>query len=311
MVVLMSTPQIAVVIVNYNGYDDTIECLNSIREINYKKYHVIAVDNASNDTSINNIKSIFPEIHFIKSHKNLGFTGGNNLGVEKAYELDVKYVFFLNNDTIISKNILTDLASFMEKNPEYGLIGPLTYYYNDKNTIAFAGGHIDRNTGLITFYHKGKNRTELSEVFFPCSFIEGAALFVRTDLFKKIGGFNDDYFLTSEESELCIKIKDLGYKLGVLNSCSIWHKVSKSMISHSELATYFIFRNKLHFVKNNKKNFTCLNFIQILTYYITCFLSFLKKKNWGAVRGIFWGTIDFFLGKKGPGRFRRDLIRKI
>jgi len=299
-------PKISIVLVDYNGFKDSLECLESIARINYDNYNVILVDNGSKDNFLDQLKKTaknFPFLKVIESTQNLGFTGGNNLGFNTAYQGNPDYIFCLNNDTVVTENILTELAAFMEKNQNYGLIGPLTHYYDDPGCVAFAGGDIDRNTGLITFISQNKQSDEIVGYFLPCSFIAGAALFIRTGLLKKIGGFNNAYFLTSEESELCIKVKDLGYDLGVLNSCAIFHKVSKTMVAESELASYFIFRNKLHFIKNNRQGMQLSDIIKVVKYYLVCFLSFGLKKNYSACKGIIMGVMDFFRGKNGAGRF--------
>ena len=300
----MNSDPIAIVIVNYKGYKDTFECLNSIRNIYYPNFHVIVVDNFYNEANFKKIKSSFPKFFFIKSKNNLGFTGGNNLGFKKAYEIGAKYILCLNNDTIVSNNILLELSSFMNCNPKYGLIGPLTLYHSSPGTISFAGGYINRNSGLIRFIHKGRNLPLKISNITPCTFVEGSALFIRSDLIKDIGGFNEDYFLTSEESELCIKVADMGYKVGVLNTCFIWHKVSQSMVKASELSSYFIFRNKLYFVKNNS---TKIEYFEIVQYYLICILSFIKNKNFSALKGLLYGVFDYYTRKKGAGRFANRL----
>jgi GT2 family glycosyltransferase len=301
-------PLVAIVIVNYNGLSDTLECLSSVSKICYDNFKVIVVDNASNDDSINKLRKKYPYAIYITNSINLGFTGGNNIGFKEAYKLGAKYIFCLNNDIVISENSLRELTLFLERNPRVGLIGPLTCYYDDKETIAFAGGNINRNTGLISLINKEKKRSDITEIFVPCTFVEGAAILIRADLLKKIGGFNEEYFLTSEESELCVKVNDLGYELGVLTTCCIWHKVSKSMVAESELSTYFIFRNKLYFVRYNNHDLTIFDLLKIIHYYLICFLSFtLKKRNFGASKGLLTGVIDFYVGRTGAGRFAKVL----
>src|SRR5208283_4092150 len=196
-------PLIAIVIVNYNGYELTRDCLRSFGAVCYGPYKLIVVDNASGDGSVPRLREEFPHVHYIRSEHNLGFTGGNNLGLRKAEELGSDFVFFLNNDTTVSENILEELASFMNSNPDVGIVGPLTYYHEAKDVISFGGGLINRNTGMYSQLNKDKNLGQLREQVIFCNFIEGAAMFMRTALASEAGGFSDVYFLTSEESELC------------------------------------------------------------------------------------------------------------
>jgi GT2 family glycosyltransferase len=301
-------PLVAVVLVNYNGLDDTRECLLSLREVDYRNMAVILVDNASADNSYAVIKDEFPEVHCIRSEKNLGFTGGNNLGMKKAYELRPDYLLLLNNDTTVSPNILRELTGFMAEHPEVGLAGPIALFYDAPDVVAFAGGHLDRNSGIVSFYNKRKRAAELADAVIYCNFIEGAALFVRTSVIQAVGGFNDLYFLTSEESELCIRISDLGYKIAVITSCSIRHKVSRTMGAESELSNYFIFRNKLWFIRRNASDHSISGFLPIIRYIVICLLSFIvKKRNFAAAKGIISGIFDYLRGVDGPGRFKERL----
>ena len=301
----MNTPKVAIVMLNYNGYEDTHECIQSIESVFYNNYDVIVVDNASTRDDAGRLRVNFPNVTVIESSKNLGFTGGNNVGLLKAYEIGADYIFCLNNDTVVSENILEELVGFMEENQDVGLVGPLMCYYDSKTTVSSAGGTVERNTGLISFFHRGDTVNDIVDGTIFCEFIEGSALFIRASLMKRIGGFNDFYFLTSEESELCVRVADLGYRLAVISSCRVWHKVSQTMVTMSELSSYYIFRNKLFFVKFNHSTFVFKNFLHILKYYCICFSSFLLVKReyfacWGMVKGV----IDFCLGRGGSGRFK-------
>lgn len=299
-------PLVVIIIVNYNGTEDTIECLESIQNIDYKDYRIILVDNASRYFPESKIKERFPNTIIIRNERNLGFTGGNNTGFEMAYELDAEYVFFLNNDTIVSENILTELVSFMEEHNEVGLVGPVSFYYDAPDLVEFAGGRINRNTASITRFYKNIDREDLKEDVIYCSFIQGSALFLRAHTMKEVGGFNDVYFLTAEESELCIKIADIGYKIAILTDCFIRHKVSRSMGIASKLSTYFVYRNKLLFIKRNAVDVRASELYDICEEYIRSFLSFLiKKRNVEATKGLIEGVYDFIAGRYGPGRYRR------
>jgi GT2 family glycosyltransferase len=141
-----------------------------------------------------------------------------------------------------------------------------------------------------------------------CSFLEGAAIMARADVVRRAGGFNDDYFLNSEEAELCVKVADLGYRLALITSCSVWHKVSQAMGTGSELINYFVYRNRLHFIRNNAKRFGLRDLVGIVRNYLTTFISLtLKVRNIPAARGLVLGLIDFLRGVKGVGRYRRRL----
>ena len=301
---MSDSPCVAIILVNFNGVEDTLECLNSLEKVTYRNFRTIVVDNGSRRNEVLRIKHQYPDAVYIRSQINTGFTGGNNIGLATAYKLEPDYIFFLNNDTIVSENIIDELVTYMEANPDTGMVGPMNCYYDQKNTVCFGGGYLDRNTGIVRFVNKGRSISEIDYSPLFCSFIEGSAMFARTSIIKAIGGFYEGYFLTSEESELCVRISDLGYKLAILPNCVIWHKVSKSMGVESELSSYFIFRNKLLFIKRNSKSITPKDLFNLSRYYLICFFSYLlKKRNVSAAKGLLRGVADFLRGVVGHGIF--------
>lgn len=303
-----TVPLIAVVIVNYDGYQLTRDCLYSLKNVKYQNYAIIIVDNASVDGSVAMLKEEFPNVHYVESRFNAGFTGGNNLGIKKAHELAAEYVFMLNNDTVVSENVLEELVSFSVNNPDIGIVGPLTYFYEAMDTISFGGGNINRNTGMYYNLNKGKKLIDLQDTVIYCSFLEGAAMFMRTDLAMKVEGFSNVYFLTSEESELCVRVADQGFKLAVITSCSVWHKISQTLKGGSTLRDYYVFRNKLLFVKRNAKKMGMKDIGSLAWFYCKCFASSVRKdRNCATAKGILFALIDFFSGITGPGRYARQL----
>lgn len=304
---MTGAPRVAVIIVNYNGYELTRECLASFAKVSADDYSLIVVDNASVDGSVARLRAEFPRVRYLESASNLGFSGGNNLGLAAAYQLGVEYVFFLNNDTVVSENIFA-LADFLERNREVAMVAPLTFYYDDPETVSFGGGELNRNTGRITFLHKGTTRAGLPAQVVYCSFLEGAAIMARAEAVRRAGGFNDDYFLNSEEAELCVKVADLGYRLALFTSCSVWHKVSQTMGTGSELLSYFVYRNRLHFIRNNAQRLGFREIRAIVHNYLASYLSLLiKSRNFSAARGLLHGVADFAAGVKGAGRYREKL----
>lgn len=301
-------PLIAVVIVNYNGYRLTRDCLRSFAAVTYPNYALIVVDNASSDGSIARLREEFPQVTYLEHPRNAGFTGGNNLGIARGAELGAEYLFLLNNDTVVSANVLDELMEFSRKNPEVGIVGPLTCYFDSPDTVSFGGGDIDRNTGMYAHLHKGKKVGEMPRGVIDCSFIEGAAMFLRTELAIRVGGFSNVYFLTSEESELCVRVADRGYRLAVITSCSVWHKISQSLKGGSTLRDYYVFRNKLLFVERNARRFGAGDLGRLVWFYLRCFASSLRRdRDLATAKGIALGVIDFFSGVKGPGRYAERL----
>lgn len=254
------------------------ECIESLQRLTYENYQITVVDNGSVDGSVDKLRLEFKQIKIIDLAENTGFTGACNVGITDAINSEVDYIFLLNNDTLLDDvNILERMTQYLEENSQVGMISPVVLYEGTRS-IWFGGGDVNRNTGIIKLWDHGKEYEKPgSEKASECSFLAGCALFMPIEVARKTGGFYEPYFLTSEESELCVRIMDYGYKLAVLESMSIYHKVSRSMGVESPLLVYFMYRNKLFFARRNAKSFTVWNLLEIVQYYLRGFLSFLKK----------------------------------
>lgn len=299
---------VVIIIVNWNGYKDTIECLTSLKKLSYKNLSTIIVDNGSTDKSVYEIETAFPDINILKLSTNIGFTGGSNAGIQAALDMHADYIFLLNNDTLIDNKLLVDsMVEYSEKHKDVGILSPVVLKYPE-GTISFGGGNLDRNTGIIKLDKTNDKYISSSiESARMVNFIYGCSLFIKVDLLKKVDGFYEPYFLTSEESELCVKALDLGYKLVLLEHLYLYHKVSQSMVHGSFLWAYFLYRNKLFFIKRNAKAFSLADLIKVIIYYLRNLAGCLRMRNYSAATGIIRGVLDFALGREGKGYFEGKL----
>jgi GT2 family glycosyltransferase len=144
---LAPVPDVAIIIVNWNRCDDTLACLASLSRLEYPAYKIIIVDNGSTDGSVMAIRTAYPQITLIETGDNLGYVGGNNIGLEHARTLGVKYALLLNNDTEVAPNFLNLLLQAAEADPRVGIVGPLIYYFDRPEVIWSAGGAIDWQRG--------------------------------------------------------------------------------------------------------------------------------------------------------------------
>ena len=152
-------PKVYVVIVNWNGRDDTIECIKSVKNISYPNFEIILVDNGSKDNSIDSIKEIFKDINYIENKKNLGFAEGNNIGIRLALNNDAEYIWLLNNDTIVHQDALSAMVDVGERIPESGILGSKIYYYDKPDFIWFAGATIDWKRAVSLSYGDKSKRS--------------------------------------------------------------------------------------------------------------------------------------------------------
>ena len=169
-------PSVYIIILNWNGYNDTLECISSVDKIDYKNHKVILIDNGSDTNEIDNILIHFPNIKIIKSKENLGFSGGNNLGIEHSIKEGAEYLLLLNNDTIVEPDFLNFLVENARKDDKIGMAVPKINYYSNRNIIWYAGGYVSKIRGSGFTTGEGNIDIKYSKNRFV-SFATGCCLF--------------------------------------------------------------------------------------------------------------------------------------
>lgn len=257
--------KVGIVIVNYNGALFNSDCIDSIKKSNYEEYEIIVVDNASTDNSLNILVEEYKDdITIIKSKENLGFSGGNNLGIEYAIKNGCNYIMLLNNDTIIDANMISLMMCEIDENT---VITPKIYYYDNPNLIWSTGGKMRWKKGIPSQFGLGEVDNGKYDINYYVEIATGCCLVIPTKIIKEIGMLNDDYFLYYEDTDLSIRIIKSGFKIKYVSKAFMYHRVSAS-IGGEESADYIYYntRNRLLFNKRNNKN----NMIFYLPYfYIT------------------------------------------
>jgi GT2 family glycosyltransferase len=247
----MNKPTVAIIILNWNGWEDTLECLNSLEKIEYPNYDVLVVDNNSSDGSSKIIKENYPDINLIKNEKNYGFAEGNNIGMKYAMNnSNPDYILLLNNDTIVDKDFLTEIVSVGESDKEIGILGPKIYYYGEPDKIWSVGGKISWKS--CRGIHIGLNEIDNGqyEEKREVEYINGCAFLIKTEVIKKIGLMDKKFFLYFEETDLALRASEVGYKSIYVPKAKIWHKISKSGGGiKGSVGLYYITRNRWLFMK--------------------------------------------------------------
>ena len=240
-------PLVYAVILNTNKRDDTLECLRSLVENNYPNLRVIVLDNASTDGSVEAIRAGFPQVEIIQLTENLGYAGNNNVGIQAALDRHADWVFILNEDTILSPECVSVLVACGETNPKVGALGPLVYHADEPDVIQSAGGYLDAHWRPL---HTGINETdrgqyaEVREV----EWISGCGLLVRREALQQAGLIDPRFFYYNEETELCQRIKRMGWSLWMVPSAKLWHKGVQRNYHPSANVTYYKVRNFLLFL---------------------------------------------------------------
>lgn len=314
----MNFPRVAIIVLNWNGWRDTIECLESVFQLNYPNYSVVLVDNHSTNDSINKIVSyakgnIEVESNFfeysadnkplnyqilkkdeisnisniqltlIANKENEGFAEGNNIGIRFAMKnLEVDYVLLLNNDTVVDKYFLDPLIKEGESSNKIGLLGPKIYYYDYPNVIWCVGGKIDWK--FARGLHVGNKEVDQGQYQIKTQFdyISGAALLIKKEVLESTGLLDKKYFLYFEETDLELRALIQGYGNIYVPESKIWHKVSRSGGGISkEVGLYYITRNRWLFMKRWAKNSDYLIFfiLQIFAALILPIILIICYKN--------------------------------
>ena len=256
---------VSIITVNFNQHQVNIDFLNSIKQtLSAHQLEVVFVDNGSDKTYEDVYKEIYPNLIYIRSERNLGFAGGNNLGIKAATG---DYLFFLNNDTEITPHVVDYLVDEMQKNQDIGLISPLILYYDQPDVIQYAG-FTDMN--YLTARNKGIGNMELDGGQYandsrPTGFCHGAAMMCRKSKLQDVGLMAENYFLYYEELDWCEKFRNAGLKIWFLGKAKVYHKESMSVGKESAIKTYFMTRNRLLFVRRNTGY---INTILFSIYYV-------------------------------------------
>lgn len=281
--------KVVVVILNYKVADFTIKCLKSVLNSTHKSLEVVIVDNNSKDNLEEKISKY--RTYFIQTGSNLGYAGGNNVGIKKALEKEANFVFILNPDTTVLRDAIGNLVLGMVKN-DTEIANPKIYFSQSKK-IWFAGKIFDRANVLAS--HKGVDEIDLGQFDKEeeLNDLTGAALMIKREVFEKIGFFDERYFMYYEDTDFAYRAHLAGFKMFFIPSAIVYHNVAKSAGLGSPLQDYFITRNRMLFAKK---------FLPLRTQ-LALLREAWRNRNIPSRK---LAMTDFLMGKFGKGSFVND-----
>jgi len=242
---------VSIIILNWNGKKDTLECLNSVTKINYKKLSIIIADNGSTDDSVLEIRNRYPNLTMVENGANLGFAEGNNHAISYALNHGADAVVILNNDTIVHKNLIQSFIDAYQSLDRVGILGATCFYYDNPEVIWTCGANFDNDSLHFNYLHQGLKASDTpEEKLTPVDYIVGCVMFVPKEVINSAGLMDKTYFLNFEEFDWCNKIRESGYTNYTVKDAMIWHKISSSFGGkNSPLKNYFLTRNFFLWIK--------------------------------------------------------------
>lgn len=264
----MPVPHVFTIILNWNQLDLTLDCLASLSECDYPNHTIILVDNGSSDGSPERIRAAYPQVVVLPLPHNLGYSAGNNAGLNYALEHGADYLFLLNNDTLVSPDLITRLVTAAQADPAVGMVGPTMFYFEPSDVVWGAKNYILWPQGRTL--RQGMNQPAPSNLASepPCEidYIDSCAILVKRQVVEKIGLLNEDYFINYDDVDWNTRARAAGYKVIYLPAAHMWHKVSAAMGVASPRTTYYMTRNGLLFFSTHAKGLArCLAVARILS----------------------------------------------
>lgn len=286
------------VILNWNGWRDTIECLKSLKAQEDVNIYCLVVDNHSTDDSCNKIQAQYPEIEVLKNPRNLGYPGGMNAGIQYLLNQGAKYILILNNDVIADHHMVKSLIDHLSL--DAGVVAPAIYYVNSPDKLWSVGGNI--HPLFLEMLPKMKKNLELPNQVLQRDFLTGCALLIKSEVFEKTGFFDEIFFPGYyEDLDFCLRVRQKRYQMLLVPEAKLWHKVSTSSGGEDSPRVYYLrARNIMRYFRKHMR-FYHIPFVFGLRFFsvLKTTLRLLFRKKYPCIHAYYSGLFD---GWKIPGR---------
>lgn len=290
--IMVSSPLVSVVLVNYCNASLTVDCVNSILKSDYPNYKIVVVDNNSPLRDYKVLTEINDErCSIIRNTQNMGFSSGSNIGIKQAIQEGAEYVLLLNNDTIIDPRLISELVSNANSRT---ITVPKIYYRMNNDILWYAGGDVDYNR--IDSVHRGINKPDIGfDNMDSCTFFSGCCVLLPITVFKTVGFLSEDFFLYYEDLDYSIRVTSEGFSIIYCPQAVLWHDVSSSSGVATKLSIYYQTRNRL--MISYKYRFTTISRCYVYFWAIMLGVRGIIKKSNDQIR--FKAIRDFRKGMVG------------
>jgi GT2 family glycosyltransferase len=278
-----SNPQVSCILVNWNGWKDTIECLDALRGCNYSHLTIIVVDNGSTNDSIARIRAAHPDITLLENGKNLGFAGGNNVGIRYAIAQEAEHIWLLNNDTVPALDALSALVERILTDERIGAVASICYYADQPETVqAWAGARVNLWIG------QARNSTKPhGDDWFDSLY--GASMLVRSAAIEDAGLLDEGFFHYWEETEFCLRLRKKGWRLVAAPDSRVMHKVAGSTRGNSLILDRYFTASGLRILRLHSAAPT----LAMLLFLIGRFMRRLSRLQFSQCRSVWAGIQDY------------------
>ena len=292
-------PSVGVIVLNWNGTDDTLECLQSLQRLDYPRYEIIVVDNGSRTSPRPQITEQFPAVSYIETGENLGYAGGNNFGIRYALQHGHDYVFVLNNDTLVEPDFLRTAVAVGQSDPRIAVVGIKILAFEDPSRVWVAYGQLTYRKGLVRlvgYYELNDGRFDTQQ---DVEWVPGTALLMRRAALEQIGLFDEQFFAYHEDVDWCTNAREHGWRVVYAPAAHILHKGHRSSGGKGYVTPrqYLAGRNMVLFVRKHARWYQSLQFLmfQITTIPLQYLWRCLSGEQYGVVlkvRGMLDGLRD-------------------
>jgi GT2 family glycosyltransferase len=305
------TPNVWIVPINFNGLEDTRQCLRSLAELS-PAASVVVVDNGSKEDPIAALKAEFPWAHAVRNAENRGWSGGNNVGIRFALERGAEFVVLLNNDTTVHPRLVGRLLAAAVANPGFGVLGPVIRYADEPDVVMTDGVAFNR-PGYPGFFQRRPVPEHESDppTAAEVDVVNGCCMMVRAGVFRRVGLIDDRFFLIHEEADFCLRAREAGFRCGVLAEALVWHKGSSAFKrSGKRWQRYYDTRNlglllSKHAARGNTGRGGLASYLAYLRYAYHRYCHEREDGQSDAADAVLEGLIDLATRRFGSYRPRR------
>ena len=299
------TPHVAIIVLNWNNAIDTLACLDSLEMIKYPAYSVLVVDNGSTDDSVAQIKAALPRIEILETGENLGYAGGNNVGIRHALAQGADYVCMLNNDVTVAPDFLSELVQVAEADPRAGLLGPKVLQREAPSRLQSAGMV---STGIGRWQLRGLG--ELDEGQYDhlgrVAVLSGCALLASRRTIESVGLLDERFYLYDEDIDWCLRCQEKGYQNRLVSTSRVYHRSNEERAGSRPLMTYYINRNR-HLLCQ-RHGFATAARLRLYLQQALWITNWTLNPKWRSRRterdALLLAMRDVILGRYGKGSYR-------